>query len=80
MITQNQWNALHEYVTERIKTEERFFLVNSFLEEKFGITRPFWEDMCVFASSQERTYTGDPHWSQDDPHEIEYKRKAADAP
>lgn len=77
MITDDQWQALHLFVTEHIKTKDTFGLTDLTLEQDFGITHPFWEQMCKYAQLTERTYTGDPQWpdSTGEPTEIMYRRK-----
>lgn len=77
MITREQWASLHDYVTKRLETESEFSLSDLTLEREFGITHPFWEDMCVFAKEVERSYTGNKHWitSDGEPTEIVYARR-----
>ncbi|MDZ4404894.1 hypothetical protein [Prosthecobacter sp.] len=77
MITREQWGSLHKHVTKRLETDAKFSISDQTLESMFGITHPFWEDMCVFANEIERNYTGDKHWitSDGEPTEIVYARK-----
>ena len=77
MITKQQWLSLHNYITERLETEEKFSLLDSKLEEMFGITHPFWKDMCRFAKETDRTYTTEYPWrdSSGEPVEFIYQRK-----
>ena len=61
MITLEQWTAYNEYLSERIAREPRFSISEHQLREKFGITRPFWEQMSKFALSIDRNYEAAPH-------------------
>jgi hypothetical protein len=81
MITQEQWIALEKYVIKRLKTEEKFSLRDTALERMFGITHPFWPQMCEFAKTSAKTYSGDKHWctSDSEPTEIAYARRTPDA-
>lgn len=78
MITEEQWQALHLYVTEKIKTDDKFGLRDSTLAQMFGITHPFWKEMCKYAENTDQEYKAVPHWldSNEEPSEIEYRRRA----
>jgi hypothetical protein len=77
MITHEQWLALESYVIYQLKTKENFALRDTALERMFGITHPFWPQMCEFAKTSAKTYSGDPHWctSDGEPTEIAYARR-----
>lgn len=83
MITKLQWESYNAYVTERIKHEESFTLSDIHLEELFGITRPFWEDMGKFDLAVERNYIVNGHHfatvdGKPEPTDISFRRRKAD--
>lgn len=75
--TKEQCEALHEHVTEKIKTNEKFAMSDFELQDRFGITQPFWADVCHHSSDIERTYEADAGYTGHgrEPIEINFTRK-----
>jgi hypothetical protein len=77
MITPEQWSELRKYVEEQLVKVEKFEMSDAALERLFGITHPFWDEMCEFAREANLPYTGNKHWATSDgePTVIEYARR-----